>query len=238
MFRYPLITAHSGCENTCPDTLDSMMFGIHSGADIIEADVRSTEDEVVILSHNDYIEVPCYGKFYFSDHKYEEIKVRYPQIVRLEDIFEMIRSSNKMLNLDLKDDAVTIPALEIVKVRNMLDYVIFTGCECEKASYITQRHKGTRVLLNSQDDMIKHSDVNYKDFMHKTYKDAVGSACCGINISFDACFDDFIDFMTVRFMPVSVYTIDDAETMKKYINMGAYSITTNCVRMLSSIVRS
>ena len=38
-----LITAHSGCEGTAPNSLDHILAAIDSGAEMIEVDIRSLE---------------------------------------------------------------------------------------------------------------------------------------------------------------------------------------------------
>ena len=38
--RIPMITAHSGCEGTARDSLDSVECAIRLGADVVEMDIR------------------------------------------------------------------------------------------------------------------------------------------------------------------------------------------------------
>lgn len=52
MIHRPFITAHSGCDGTQQDSLDSVQKGIELGADAVEVDVRQAVDGTLILSHD------------------------------------------------------------------------------------------------------------------------------------------------------------------------------------------
>ncbi|OQP06094.1 hypothetical protein B1691_17245, partial [Geobacillus sp. 47C-IIb] len=56
--KRPLITAHTGCMNTPPNSIESILEGIKAGADIIEVDVRATKDGVAVLLHDEKIVTP------------------------------------------------------------------------------------------------------------------------------------------------------------------------------------
>lgn len=239
MSGFPLITAHSGCEGTCPNTIESIMAAIRSGADIVEIDVRATKDNIAILAHDESVDHPRYGKRLLCELAYSELGRLNPPVIRLDEALEIIRSSNRIANLDLKEDAVTIPVLKAIGSNALSDYVIFSGCEWKKAFFIAEQRKGLRVLLNTEEEMLlKCGYQNYPGFIEKSYRDAVGSACCGINISYEACFDELADYMNVRCLPVCVYTVDQPDLMRKYAYMGVYSITTNRVQMLSDLKRN
>jgi glycerophosphoryl diester phosphodiesterase len=46
------ITAHSGCDGTAPDSIDSVQAGIQNGADAVEVDIRRNSTGELILSHD------------------------------------------------------------------------------------------------------------------------------------------------------------------------------------------
>lgn len=46
--KRPLITAHSGCMGTAPNSLQSVAAGLRAGAEVIEVDVRMTRDGVAL----------------------------------------------------------------------------------------------------------------------------------------------------------------------------------------------
>lgn len=236
MNKLPFVTAHSGCMNTQANSIEHIFEAMNAGADIIEVDVRSTKDDIVVLSHDDFIDVPGYGFQRIMDIDYDELKITKPGIIRLEDALRIIREHNRIINLDVKDDAVVKPMVKTVKTTGMSDYVILSGCEKKRALYITENHMGLQVLLNSDEKMLHvggNSDYSY--FVKKTCEDAIAASCCGINIFYKDCMEELVSYASVRCLPVCVYTIDDISGMKKYMDMGVYSITTNLVKALVNL---
>jgi glycerophosphoryl diester phosphodiesterase len=55
---------------------------------------------------------------------------------------------------------------------------------------------------------------------------AVSACCCGINIDFTICSARLVRYARLRYLPVSVWTVDRAEDMSSMIAMGVHSITT------------
>lgn len=235
MVKYPLITAHSGCMNTMPNTVESVEKGLRAGADIVEVDVRATKDGVVVLMHDDVVDIPLHGICKIGNLTYEELVSENVKITRLDNVIDLVHSHNKIINLDLKDDRVVDPMVKTVESIKRKDSVILSGCGREKAFYITRNYKGFQVLLNAEEDELLVENPDYEFFIKKTCNDAVEVSCCGINIFYEACFEQLVDYASSRCLPVCVYTIDDISFMKKYIDMGVYSITTNQVEKLMSI---
>ena len=52
---FPTITAHTGCDGSVPNTIASAIAGFALGADIVEVDVRTTADGVLVLAHDDLV---------------------------------------------------------------------------------------------------------------------------------------------------------------------------------------
>lgn len=82
----PQITAHSGCEGTERDSLESIKIAIDLGVDAVEVDVRKSPDGTLRISH---------------DRKASS--AMYEQVPRLEEVFAMLRSTRLSVNCDLKE---------------------------------------------------------------------------------------------------------------------------------------
>ena len=48
----PMITAHSGCEGTARDSMESVELALALGADAIEMDIRRAPDGLLYISHD------------------------------------------------------------------------------------------------------------------------------------------------------------------------------------------
>lgn len=242
-----LITAHEGCEGSPSNTLESVQTGIKAGADIIEVDVRSTKDNIAVLSHCNFIETSSgykkpISEYLFDDlltmEKNNEIVFEHPdgKITRLVEVFELIRSSNRVLNLDVKDDESIDPLIRVVKNEDMLDYVFISGCERIRASHLKKNYPEFQVLFNVGESLSKLAKMDYLSAVRIICRYATQAGCCGINIPYQFCSKELVNYAHLRFLPVSVWTIDDTDKMKKYIDMGVYSITTKRPGELRKIV--
>lgn len=87
------ITAHSGCDGTKDDSLESIEAGIAFGADAVEVDVRFNKKGDLILSHD------------------EDSAREYREHPRLAEAFNLIvNKHNIAINCDIKEPE-TIPAI-------------------------------------------------------------------------------------------------------------------------------
>jgi glycerophosphoryl diester phosphodiesterase len=80
------ITAHSGCDGTKPDSIESIHAGIRNGADAVEVDVRLNAEGMLVLSHD------------------EDETHRYTGHVTLADVFELAARDGRIaVNCDVKE---------------------------------------------------------------------------------------------------------------------------------------
>lgn len=234
--RSPLITAHTGCEGSPINTVSSMLQGVSSGADAVEIDIRSTRDGAVVLMHDAFIPT-CSGRRILLKtltldemlqlEKNGEILNSHPEsrITRLEEALETAETFSSILNLDLKDDRSISALCQAVKRYGLIDRTIVTGCDGERAGKVKEECPDIQVLLNISKGHGRRS-VEGEDAMRRICRQAVSACCCGINIDFGLCKERLVDYARLRYLPVSVWTVDRLEDMNSMIAMGVDSITT------------
>jgi len=247
--RKPLITAHSGCNDTPQNSVESVLAGADWGADINEIDVRATLDGIPILWHDEAIHTKHNGMLKVESLTYDEIEIlsqrkdidfphRADSITSLENVFDAIKGKQITLNLDLKDDECIVPVSKMVKERNLAENVIFTGCEKVRASYLKSNNPEFQVLLNAEERLIHRKDMDYIDKVKILCNTAVLAGCCGLNIPYDFCRQELIDYADYRFLPVAVWTVSPDDDFETFINMGVSSITTFHVKELVELKRN
>ena len=90
-----VITAHSGCENTPPNSREHILAAIASGSEMIEFDVRMLNGELV-LSHDE----PKDGEV----------------CVTLRECFSMVApEENLHMNIDVKTEGLIEPVMALAK---------------------------------------------------------------------------------------------------------------------------
>ncbi|MBQ8496605.1 MAG: glycerophosphodiester phosphodiesterase [Clostridia bacterium] len=109
-----VITAHSGCEKTSPNSREHILAAIASGSEMIEFDVRMI-DGVLLLSH-DEPEDPS-------------------TCITLRECFEMIApEENLHMNIDVKTEGLIEPVMSLAKEFPLENRIIFTGaCNNDRA---------------------------------------------------------------------------------------------------------
>ncbi|GMQ59011.1 glycerophosphodiester phosphodiesterase [Vallitalea sediminicola] len=236
----PLITAHAGCMNTQPNTISSILKGIETGADIIEVDVRATKDGVAILTPDSLVNPSELKSKKVEELTFEELRIfeETKNIVTLEEVLDLILKYDKVLNLDMKSSYCIEPMTKIVIQKNMTNHVILSGCDKEKAFYMHKNYPGFRVLLNVEDENFNSKNYNYQSIIKEICHDAIDTSCCGINIEYKHCNKELIDYAHSRFLPISIWTLDDISDMNKYFKLGVYSITTNKVKKMMELKKN
>lgn len=236
MNGFPLITAHAGCMNTAMNSLESVFAGIDAGADIVEVDVNVTKDDVVVLYHDHFVCAAGRQKIALVDLTFQELKT-VPNMIRLEEALDVAVQYGVALNLDLKTPACAIPMAEAVRSRAMADQVLISGCGQKEAARVKQLCPEFQVLLNADKGAAAYHQNQYERYIQRTCRDAIAAACCGINMDYKDCRDDFLRYARLRCLPVLLYTIDERAEMQRLLKSGVHAITTNDVPALQSLIR-
>lgn len=246
MRHLPLVTAHDGCEAAPPHTLDAALGGLSAGADIIEVDIRSTRDGVVLLQHDQSITVEGgsvkVGELSFSELDELQRAGRIAErgasarMTRLEEVLAAARARGSTVNLDVKEDGVIDPAIRLVRMADMVRQVVFSGCEMPRARYLRSRHRDCQVLLNVSEEQYERGTENHPEFIREICDAAVENSCCGLNVYHTFCTESLISTASLRFLPVSVWTVDDPDRMSHFLASGVFAITTNRVSMLRALM--
>lgn len=93
--KLPLITAHSGCEQTPLDSMESVERAISLVADVVEMDVRRADDGTLYVSHDRQS----------GDNALEK--------VTLESVFRRIQNTELRLNCDIKEPFALCSTLDM-----------------------------------------------------------------------------------------------------------------------------
>ncbi len=107
----PMITAHSGCEGTGIDTMESIEKALTFNADAVEIDIRMDPFGVLRISHD-----PLSIEDYFKKNP-------------LSDVFDRILPTSMMINFDIKEQAALYKTINAAHEFGFpTERLIFTGC--------------------------------------------------------------------------------------------------------------
>jgi len=247
MSRAPLIIAHRGNSSVAPaNTMESIKQAIDLGVDLIELDVRKTRDGVLILIHNDTLDETTDGKGPVSAVDYEQIKkldagswkdAKYAgeKIPTLLEVLGFARGKVG-LSLDLKDGSIIPNMLKEIKDTNMVDGVVVCGCYEPQARVIWDINPEITVLLNTDsklDELAKHGDKT--DFINEYIRRASRERFSALNVSYRFVTEELVYKAHLRALPVWTWTVDNANDMKRLIDMGVDAIYSNMPSKLVEI---
>ena len=236
----PLVTAHSGCEGTAKNSLASVLAGLDGGADIIEVDIRSSLDVVPVLHHDPAIGGESGRSLLLSGHTYEEILAFAGSegiaLTPLETVMALIVEGGSVLNLDLKDIDCLGYINGLADTCRARDSIIISGCGPEQARQVIGLLPGVQVLLNAYYDPAIMETGRYSAFVHTLCREAIEVGSCGINIDYMMCREELVLHARRRFVPVSVWTVDDESDMQQMASYGVFSITTHHPRHLRTLL--
>ena len=240
----PYITAHSGCEGTPQDQMDSVELALELGAEFVEMDVRRAQDHVLRISHD---ALPPEG---------------YAQKPTLEEVFLRIRDTQLKINCDIKEAAALEDIFRLAQQYGLgKDRLILSGCtspeQLARDESIVQK---TTVLLNVEEllkffylaEGLPGWDGDFKRLMQspwgilrivpepevylnwhldKIIEFSQLLQVGGINLPYWLLTDQLASAFRENGIFFSVWTVNEADRIERCIRLGAGNITTRAVRL-------
>ncbi len=218
-----LLTAHSGCDGTEDNTLESIAYALGLDVDCVEADVRRGVDGALVLSHD--------AATHESAH--------------LEDALAMLRAQpSKKINCDLKEPGLELSVWALAKKMGVGEQLVFSG---------TVSHHAARVepYLFSHVDWYLNLELVIPDlspFGDRRVLAAPGlvdqlrlallttGACC-INAHYSIANTIAYEPILREGIPLSVWTPGDDCRIRRFCADGVYNITTRNAKRASQVLR-
>ena len=207
-----MIVAHRGGLSCGPEnTLAAFANSASTGADMIELDVRTTKDKVLVINHDPKIK----GKI-IKDKKYSELRKLKPDLCTLDQALDVICDSGLLLQVELKDTANVEMTVSAVRAHNMEDRVIYISFEKALLRKVRALDADARLgfifmdaVPAGLDSFIDELDISAL-MVHK-------------KLLTQSRLDNWHD----RGLQVNVWTIDSYDECVGWISMGVDYITSN-----------
>lgn len=234
------ITAHSGCDGTEDNSMESVLKGIRLGADAVEVDVRR-HGRGLFLSHDPLTE----GKEY----------------VPLYRVFDRIRHSELAVNCDLKEPGCLYPVLELAEEKGLeKEQLILSGSvSCDLLAQDPEIGRRATVYLNLE-EILKYlfvrQSTDFRNLMsnpwnelekiapvlqsHETGRIVRIARDCGtdvINLPWKLLDPEKVRDWQEAGAKLSVWTINEESILRKYLDADVYGITTRNAELALRIRR-
>ena len=226
------IFAHRGASGYAPEnTLEAFRLAMEQGADGIELDVQMTKDGQVVVIHDETIDRVSDGtgavrdytleelkKFHFSNHmeNYENAA-----IPTLKEVLDLIKSSNMLLNIELKTGIYWYPNLE----EKTMELVKEAGME-DRIIYSSFNHYSIQKIL--EQDVHAETAYLFSDVLLSMEKYAKETGVKGLHPAvYHLKMADFLETYLKSGLKVRVWTVNNKEDMKMFMDAGVDAVITN-----------
>ncbi|MEK9649769.1 MAG: glycerophosphodiester phosphodiesterase [Gammaproteobacteria bacterium] len=232
------IFAHRGGSlESYENTLEAFQYALDLGSHYIETDVQLSKDGKVYIFHDDSLKRVAGIDKNFSDlnsHEIESIKIFGKQpIPLLEETLKTFPNTN--FNIDLKTDLVAEPALEILKKHNAQDRVCIASFSDNRIN-LAREFIPTICTSMGPNQILEMRLAAWKLIRPKIVSDCVQIPIYKYGIKLAT--KTMVDYCHAHNLKVHVWTINDAETMKKLINIGVDGIITDRPKLLKDVLNS
>lgn len=206
------VTAHSGCEKTTPNSLNSLKAADKLNCDIAEVDVRFTDEGIPVMAHDRN----------FSD------------VTALEDAFALVSGFDRLkLNLDIKETSHLADIIPLAEKYSMTDRVFCTGIFEKDTQEIKKQLPGYTYYLNMG---IKPAVFQTKRYLDKICRIIKENGAVGINCNHKKVTKKMVNYLHKNNLFVSLWTVDNEKDMKRVLSLCPDNITTRHPSELKKLI--
>lgn len=130
------IYAHRGASADFPEMTEAAFRGaVTQGADGFECDLRLSRDEVPLLWHNASMLERAGHSGLIAEMKYSEIQRAYPQVLTLDDFFDIAIETGKGVLIETKHPVISGNRIEEILAKRILDRKVLKKIELSVMSF-------------------------------------------------------------------------------------------------------
>lgn len=208
------ITAHTGCEDTPDNSLESIDKSFESGADIFEVDVWFDKSRVPILTHDD----PAGGE------------------PSLEDAFRrLVQYKSMRCNIDIKRTDNLREILCLAEKHGVFDRIFYTGINGDYVEAVRNSTPEIPYYLNM--DVIPPEEQT-AGYLLSLVEKVKSCGAIGINCRYDNATQKLVDIFHQNGLLVSLWTVDEESDMLKVLSLSPDNITTRKPGKLKNVIKS
>lgn len=243
---HPLVIAHQGGDGIWPgNTMFAFQNAADLGVDVLEMDVHITKDGVLVLMHDEAVDRTTDGSGGIESMTLAELKkldagydwslddgTAFPfrgqgiTVPTLEEVFTAFPQMRMTIEIKKTNASMAKPFCEMIREFNLQDKVLVASFHDEQMKEF--RAECPEVATSSAKDETTVFVLLTKPFLGSFYSPnffslQVPEESSGITVMTPA----FVKAAHERNLAVEPWTINDAETMKKFITWGVDGIITD-----------
>ena len=210
------VTAHTGCEGTDDNTLESIRAGAAANADIVEIDLHFTPDGTPVLSHDK-----------------PAATSKNAGLPTLDSAFALLSELNVKMNVDVKSTANIPAVITLAEKHKVTDKIFFTGVEEKDVDAIKEGAPGISYFLNVGVNKKKNTDPDYLSSLVEKVKSC---GAMGINMNLKGGSKELISAFRSEKLLISLWTANSKKQIYRCLYLEPDNITTRRPSMLRKII--
>lgn len=242
----PLVIAHQGGDGVWPgETMLAYQNSVELGVDVLEMDIHITKDGILVLMHDETVDRTTNGTGEIEAMTLEEIKKldaaynwspdegkTFPYrgqgitVATLEEVFQSFANKHMTIEIKKTNTSMAKPFCDLIREYNMQDKVL-------AASFHDERLKEFRAECPEVATSSAKNETTVFVLLSKTYLGGfyspkffslqVPERSGGITVMTQS----FVRAAHARNLAVEPWTINDKETMRRFIDWGVDGIITD-----------
>lgn len=243
---HPLVIAHQGGDGLWPgDTMFAFQNAADMGVDVLEMDAHITKDGVLVLMHDETVDRTTDGTGEIESMTLDEIKqldagydwtpdegATFPfrgqgvTVPTLEEVFQAFPNMRMTIEIKKTNVSISKPFCNLIRKHTMQDKVLIASfhddrlkefrAECPEVATSSAKNETTVFVLLTKPFLGGF-------YSPKFFSLQVPEESSGITVMTPA----FVNAAHERNIAVEPWTINDEETMKKFITWGVDGIITD-----------
>lgn len=210
------ITAHTGAYDTTMNSIEFVEMAIKNGASLVELDIRRRLDDTVVMSH--------------------DLIVTNNDGTPLEEALRLLKDTDIVINLDIKDTKVLNPMYELLVKYDMVNRCFLTGIELINVNAVKESDCADMdYYLNY---MPSRTKVFFDEYRTKLIDLLDETGAIGINCNYKYASSQLSALLHKKGYKLSVWTVDTKRHAKKALVCKPDNITSRYPDMISDVIEN
>lgn len=207
------ITAHTGANDTVDNSLEYVEMAVKENFQIVEVDVRCRPDGTLVIAH--------------------DIVVTNNDGTELSKVFDLIKPTDIMINLDIKEQRTLKTLRDLVVEYGMMGQVFMTGIEQNDINAVKANCPDITYYLNYKPSRFK---IFSEDYQEKIVALMDETGAVGINCNYKYASRTLSGVLHKNGYKLSIWTADDKRWMKRALVCKPNNITTHYPAKLQDVI--
>lgn len=228
----PVIYAHRGASGYCPEnTIAAFSKALELEATGIETDVQMTKDGRLVLIHDESLKRTAGADAWIKDVTYEEVRkldagswyspeFAGEKIPSLEELFELVRNTDTIVNVELKNGGYAYPELESKVISVIRQF------QLEDRILLSSFNHYSLALCNQLAPDIKTA-VLYVEGLYRPWDYAVSFGASALHPAHYAVTPEWVAEAKARGVDYNPFTVNEEKDIVRMIEAKVSGIITD-----------